>query len=506
MSPLALVSVSDKKNIIPFCKELVEKFNYKILSSGGTAKHLIEAKIPVIKVADFTNSPEILGGRVKTLHPKIHGGILAKRTDEEHKKDIEANNLELIDLVVVNLYPFKKTVDQGAKWEDAIENIDIGGPSMIRSAAKNHKDVSVLVDPSQYQNFLEESKKGELKDSYKAKLALEAFQHTADYDTAISNWIRKERDLQSSKHIESYPLIKTLRYGENPHQKAFWYGLSNIGWNSAEQLQGKELSYNNLIDLDAAVSTVKEFPDEPAAVVIKHTNPCGVAIGETIDSALTRALDSDRVSCFGGIIALNREVNTECANEITGAFYECIVAPSFSNEAKEILAAKKNLRLLELDIDNMQLKPYNVRSILGGVLVQEKDNEPANIDDWKVVSERQPTDQERIDLTFAWKVCRHVRSNAILVASDGATLGVGAGQMNRVGSAKIALTSYTQVSGAALASDGFFPFGDTVRLAYDYGIKALIQPGGSIKDQESIDACNELNMTMIFTGKRHFLH
>ena len=251
---------------------------------------------------------------------------------------------------------------------------------------------------------------------------------------------------------------------------------------------------------------MKEFPDEPAAVVIKHTNPCGVAIGKTIESALTRALDSDRVSAFGGIIALNREVNTECANELIGAFYECIVAPSFSDEAKEILAAKKNLRLLELDIDNMQLKPYNVRSILGGVLVQEKDNEPVNTDDWKVVSERQPTDQERIDLTFAWKVCRHVRSNAILVASDGATLGVGAGQMNRVGSAKIALTSYTQVSGAALASDGFFPFGDTVRLAYDYGIKALIQPGGSIKDQESIDACNELNMTMILTGKRHFLH
>ena len=259
MSPLALVSVSDKKNIIPFCKELVEQFNYKILSSGGTAKHLIEAKIPVIKVADFTNSPEILGGRVKTLHPKIHGGILAKRTDEEHKKDIEANNLELIDLVVVNLYPFKKTIDQGAKWEDAIENIDIGGPSMIRSAAKNHKDVSVLVDPSQYQNFLEESKKGELKDSYKAKLALEAFQHTADYDTAISNWIRKERGLQSSKYIESYPLIKTLRYGENPHQKAFWYGFSNIGWNSAEQLQGKDLSYNNLLDLESALSTVLEL-------------------------------------------------------------------------------------------------------------------------------------------------------------------------------------------------------------------------------------------------------
>jgi len=238
---------------------LVEKFNYKILSSGGTAKHLIEAKIPVVKVSDFTNSPEILGGRVKTLHPKIHGGILAKRTDNEHKKDIVDNHLELIDLVVVNLYPFKKTIEKGSKWEDAIENIDIGGPSMIRSAAKNHKDVSVLVDPSQYQEFLEESKKGELNESFKAKLAFEAFQHTADYDTAISNWISKERGLQSSKYIESYPLIKTLRYGENPHQKAFWYGLSNIGWNSAEQIQGKELSYNNLLDLESALSTVLEF-------------------------------------------------------------------------------------------------------------------------------------------------------------------------------------------------------------------------------------------------------
>ena len=312
--------------------------------------------------------------------------------------------------------------------------------------------------------------------------------------------------LNASKLLTGLEFKQSLRYGENPQQNATWCVYPDHGLSSANQLQGKELSYNNLIDLEAAISTVQEFKGEPAAVVIKHTNPCGVAIGDTIDSALTRALDSDRVSCFGGIIALNREVNAACATEIIGAFYECIVAPKFDDEAKEILSTKKNLRLLELDLDNMKVKPYNVRSILGGVLVQEKDNEPVNIDDWKVVSDRQPTDQERIDLTFAWKVCRHVRSNAILVASDGATLGVGAGQMNRVGSAKIALNAYTQVSGAALASDGFFPFGDSVRLAYDYGIKAVIQPGGSIKDQESIDACNELNMTMIFTGKRHFLH
>ena len=311
--------------------------------------------------------------------------------------------------------------------------------------------------------------------------------------------------LDSSKLLTGLKFKQSLRYGENPQQNATWCVYPEHGLSSANQLQGKELSYNNLIDLDAAVSTVKEFPDEPAAVVIKHTNPCGVAIAETIDSALTRALDSDRVSCFGGIIALNREVNAACAAEITKAFYECIVAPSFSDEAKEILTAKKNLRLLELDIDNMQLKPYNVRSILGGVLVQEKDNDLVNLDDWKTVTERQPTTQEVIDLTFAWKVCRHVRSNAILVAKNGATIGVGAGQMNRVGSANIALNS-GDVNGAALASDGFFPFGDSVRLANDYGIKAVIQPGGSIKDQESIDACNELGMTMIFTGKRHFLH
>jgi len=356
MSPLALVSVSDKKKIIPFCKKLVEQFNYKILSSGGTAKHLIEAKIPVIKVADFTNSPEILGGRVKTLHPKIHGGILAKRTDEAHKKEIEANNLELIDLVVVNLYPFKKTVDQGATWEDAIENIDIGGPSMIRSAAKNHIDVSVLVDPSQYQNFLEEIKKGELKDSYKAKLALEAFQHTADYDTAISNWIRKERDLQSSKYIESYPLIKTLRYGENPHQKAFWYGLNNIGWNSAEQLQGKELSYNNLLDLESALSTVLEFgytekdeltTDMFASVVLKHNNPCGASLSSSASKAFLNALECDSVSAFGGIVAFNSNVDSKTAIHLKDIFLECVVAPSFDKEALEILKIKKNLRIIK---------------------------------------------------------------------------------------------------------------------------------------------------------------
>ncbi len=517
MSPLALVSVSDKKNIIQFCKELVEQFNYKILSSGGTAKHLIEAKIPVIKVADFTNSPEILGGRVKTLHPKIHGGILAKRTDEEHKNDIEANNLELIDLVVVNLYPFKKTVDQGAKWEDVIENIDIGGPSMIRSAAKNHKDVSVLVDPSQYQNFLEESKKGVLNYSYKAKLALEAFQHTADYDTAISNWISKERGLQSSKYIESYPLIKTLRYGENPHQKAFWYGLSNIGWNSAEQLQGKELSYNNLLDLESALSTVLEFDyvekdelktDKFGSVILKHNNPCGASISNSASQAFLNALECDSVSAFGGIVAFNSNVDRETAMHLKDIFLECVVAPSFDEEALEILKVKNNLRILKFSKDKLPQKNQTAtKSIMGGLLVQDTDVSEEKTESWISVTNKNPSNQMNLDLNFAWKICKHVKSNAIVIAKDQKTIGIGAGQMNRVGAAKIALKAAGKLcSEAVLASDGFFPFADTVELANEYGIKAIIQPGGSLRDQESIDMCNSKGISMVFTKKRHFLH
>jgi len=517
MSPLALVSVSDKKNIIPFCKELVEQFNYKILSSGGTAKHLIEAKIPVIKVADFTDSPEILGGRVKTLHPKIHGGILAKRTDEAHKRDIEANDLELIDLVVVNLYPFKKTVDQGSKWEDAIENIDIGGPSMIRSAAKNHKDVSVLVYPSQYQNFLEESKKGKLKELYKAKLALEAFQHTADYDTAISNWIRKERDLQCSKYIESYPLIKALRYGENPHQKAFWYGLSNIGWNSAEQLQGKDLSYNNLLDLESALSTVLEFGYEDkdelatnkiASVILKHNNPCGASLSNSPSQAFLNALECDSVSAFGGIVAFNSDVDSETAIHLKDIFLECVVAPSFDEKALEILKVKKNLRILKLSKDQLPKKNQtSTKSIMGGLLIQDTDDSQEKTESWISVTNKNPSNQMNLDLNFAWKICKHVKSNAIVIAKDQKTIGIGAGQMNRVGAAKIALKAAGKLcSDAVLASDGFFPFADTVELANEYGIKAIIQPGGSLRDQESIDMCNKKGISMVFTQKRHFLH
>jgi len=517
MSPLALVSVSDKKNIIQFCKELVEKFNYKILSSGGTAKHLIEAKIPVVKVSDFTNSPEILGGRVKTLHPKIHGGILAKRTDNEHKKDIVENHLELIDLVVVNLYPFKKTIEKGAKWEDAIENIDIGGPSMIRSAAKNHKDVSVLVDPSQYQEFLEEIKKGGLNESYRAKLAFEAFQHTADYDTAISNWISKEKSLQSSKYIESYPLIKTLRYGENPHQKAFWYGLNKIGWNAAEQLQGKELSYNNLLDLESALSTVLEFgyaekdeltTDKFASVILKHNNPCGASISNSASQAFLNALECDSVSAFGGIVAFNSTVDSATAIHLKDIFIECVVAPSFDEGALEILKVKKNLRILKFSKDKLPKKNQNsTKSIMGGLLVQDTDDSEEKTENWISVTNKNPSNQINLDLNFAWKICKHVKSNAIVIAKDLKTIGIGAGQMNRVGAAKIALKAAGRLcSDAVLASDGFFPFADTVELANEYGIKAIIQPGGSLRDQESIDMCNLKGISMVFTQKRHFLH
>jgi len=388
---------------------------------------------------------------------------------------------------------------------------------MIRSAAKNHKDVSVLVGPSQYQNFLEESKKGELKDSYKAKLAFEAFQHTADYDTAISNWISKERDLQSPKYIQSYPLIKSLRYGENPHQKGFWYGLSNIGWNSAEKLQGKELSYNNLLDLESALSTVLEFGYEEkdilttknfASVILKHNNPCGASIGNSASQAFLNALKCDKISAFGGIVAFNSNVDSETAINLKEIFLECIVAPSFDIEALEILKIKKNLRILKLSKHKLLNKNQtSTKSIMGGLLVQETDESEDKTENWISVTKKIPSNQMNLDLNFAWKICKHVKSNAIVIAKDQKTIGIGAGQMNRVGAAKIALKAAKGIcSGAVLASDGFFPFADTVELANDYGIKAIIQPGGSLRDQESIDMCNLKGISMVFTQKRHFLH
>ena len=517
MSPLALISVSDKTNIIAFSKVLVEEFGYKILSSGGTAKHLIDAKIPVIKVSEFTNSPEILEGRVKTLHPKIHGGILAKRTNKIHLNDVEKNNIDLIDLVVVNLYPFQQKIEANCSWEEAIENIDIGGPSMIRSAAKNHQDVSVLVNNNQYEKFIKELRKGTLMSSYKTELALRAFEHTASYDAAISNWLVKEKNLESNIHVKTYPFVKNLRYGENPHQKASWYGLNNIGWNAAKQLQGKELSYNNLLDLESAFSTVLEFEydqkqlsttNKYATVILKHNNPCGAALADSPSDSFRKALDCDSTSAFGGIVAFNNNVDLATAELLSNIFLECVVAPSFDKEALEILKNKKNLRLLQLKKENIKIdNKVTFKSILGGILKQDNDNAIDQPNEWSHVTKTKPSIEEFNDLRFSWKICKHVKSNAIVISKNQQTIGIGAGQMNRVGAAKIALDSAKEYSnGAVLASDGFFPFSDSVEIASQYGIKSIIQPGGSVRDQESIDMCNKLGISMIFTNKRHFLH
>lgn len=514
MAPTALLSVSDKRDLVPLAEGLLAQ-GYGLLSSGGTAAALAAAGLPVTKVAEHTGAPEILGGRVKTLHPRIHGGILARRDDPSHQADLEAQGITTIDVVVVNLYPFRATVaDPAVSWETAIETIDIGGPAMVRAAAKNHADVAVLTDPDQYPGFLEALAAGQVDATLRRRLALAAFAHTAAYDAAIAAWIDgRLADGPGQPLRLELPLRQVLRYGENPHQGARWFGESGVGWGAARQLQGKELSYNNLIDLEAALTTVAAFGygpgAEPAAVVIKHTNPCGVAIGADTAEALLRALDADRVSAFGGIVALNGPMDLAAAEHLAGLFLECVVAPSFAEEARQRLAAKANLRLLELDPAAVAgaAGALQLRSVLGGVLAQQADDGPADPDSWEVVSERQPSAQEWRDLRFAWQVVRHVRSNAILVARDGRTLGVGAGQMNRVGSARLALEAAGEAArGAVLASDGFFPFDDTVLLAAEHGIRAVIQPGGSKRDADSIAACNANDMVMVITGRRHFLH
>jgi phosphoribosylaminoimidazolecarboxamide formyltransferase/IMP cyclohydrolase len=541
MAPTALLSVSDKEGLVALAEGLLAH-GYRILSSGGTAAALAAAGLAVTKVAEHTGAPEILGGRVKTLHPRIHGGILAKRSDPAHQADLAAQAIDPIDVVVVNLYPFQRTVaDPQVSWETAVENIDIGGPAMVRAAAKNHADVAVLTDPAQYGGFLEALAAGGADEALRRRLALAAFAHTAAYDAAIATWLAARLG-EEAPAAESpgaiaadaipplqitLPARQSLRYGENPHQKALWYGSAAAGWGAARQLQGKELSYNNLLDLEAALATVREFGygdpagagsapggvvdpeiDLPAAVVVKHTNPCGVATGTGGAEALLRALDADRVSAFGGIVALNRAVDAAAAEHLAGLFLECVVAPAFEPAARERLAIKGNLRLLELDPAAIAAAGgQQLRSLLGGVLAQDLDNQSIDPAAWQVVSQRQPSEAEWADLRFAWRVVRHVRSNAIAVAAAGQSLGIGAGQMNRVGSAQIALAAAGErARGAVLASDGFFPFDDTVKLAASHGITAVIQPGGSVRDGDSIQACNALGLVMVTTGRRHFLH
>ena len=516
MAKLALLSVSDKTGLEPFAQRLVNDFGYSLVSSGGTAKALQAAGIPVTKVSDYTNSPEILGGRVKTLHPKIHGGILARPDEASDQADLAANDIQPIDLVVVNLYPFEQTVAKpDVTLAEAIEKIDIGGPTMVRSAAKNNKYVSILCKPSQYDDYLQElaDNGGNATQAARQRYALAAFEHTAAYDKAIVEYLSKQdadADASSSWAMEGNA-ISTLRYGENPHQKATWYqtGASTSGWAAGKILQGKALSYNNLVDLESARQIIAEFAEAdqpPAATVLKHNNPCGVALGDSLVEAYKAAYAGDSISAFGGIVAINRPLDAATAEEMTKTFLECIVTPQCTDEAKAVLAKKKNLRVLEM-ADLLTGPKETVKAIAGGFLVQDADDIVAVTDDWKIVTDAKPDAALMEELLFAWKVVRHVKSNAIVVTNKRATLGIGAGQMNRVGAAKIALEQAGEgTKGAVLASDGFFPFDDSVRNAAAAGIKAIVQPGGSMRDQDSIDAANELGIVMVMTGVRHFLH
>lgn len=510
MARLALLSVSDKTGLIDFARQLVEKFDFEIVSSGGTAQALKAEGIPVMKVAEYTGAPEILGGRVKTLHPKIHGGILARRDVPEDLVDLEQQQIRPIDLVVVNLYPFAATIAKpGVSLADAIENIDIGGPAMLRAAAKNFAHLTVLSNPDRYDDYLAEltQKQGQASIEFRQARALETFQHTATYDAAIAVYLAAQAG-EAANYQLSGQSLQSLRYGENPHQPAAWYqtGATPTGWTNAKIFQGKELSYNNLVDLEAARRIIAEFNETPAATIIKHNNPCGTALGDTLLAAYDRAYNADATSAFGGIVAVNRPLDADTATSMSKTFLECVVAPECTPEAAAIFATKKNLRVLTL-ADLATGTKDNVKIIAGGMLVQAADETIETTNTWQVVTTKQPTDAELQELLFAWKVCKHVKSNAIVVTKNRATIGVGAGQMNRVGSAKIALEQAGDLAqGATLASDGFFPFDDSVRTAAAAGITAIVQPGGSMRDHDSIAAANELGIIMVFTGIRHFLH
>jgi len=514
MARLALLSVSNKTGIIDLARSLVEEFSFDLISSGGTAQALKEAGLLVTKVADYTGSPEILGGRVKTLHPRIHGGILARRDVAQDVTDLANNQIRPIDLVVVNLYPFEETIaKEEITLSEAIEQIDIGGPAMLRAAAKNFAHLTVLCDPAQYGEYLEELRQysGEPSLPFRQKCAQRGFLQTFSYDQAIASYLIQQSASEPTlpqQYTLSGKQLQSLRYGENPHQSAAWYqtGTTPTGWAGATKLQGKELSYNNLVDLEAARRIISEFTDSPAAAILKHTNPCGVALGSSLKEAFEKAVNADPVSAFGGIVALNRSIDAATATELTKIFLECVVAPGCEAEAQEILAAKSKVRVLILP-DLSSGPKETVKAIAGGFLVQAADEVVADASQWQVVTDRKPTDQELEELLFAWKVCKHVKSNAIVVSGDRATLGVGAGQMNRVGSVKIALEQAGEkAKGAILASDGFFPFDDSVKTAAASGIAAIVQPGGSMRDQDSINAANQLGLVMVLTGIRHFLH
>lgn len=507
----ALVSVSDKSGLVEFVGGL-QSLGWEIIATGGTQRLLEEKGIKTIGISDVTGFPEICDGRVKTLHPKVHGGLLARRDDESHLAALRDNGIEFIDMVCVNLYPFRETIaKEGVTMEDAIENIDIGGPSMLRSAAKNYRDVTVVCDPSDYVQVLAEiEQSGNTSLETRLSLSAKAYTHTAEYDACIATFMREKAGL-SEKLFLQFDIQQGLRYGENPHQSAKFYRDSQTRAFSlayAEQLGGKELSYNNIQDANAALNIVREF-DEPFCVALKHMNPCGAAVGTTIEEAWTAAYEADKVSIYGGIVAVNRELTAEVAMGMKPIFLEIVMAPAFSDEALEILSTKKNLRLLKVDMTRTDEKINQYISVNGGLLVQQLDTQTKQVVADMCVTEAKPTPEQMIDLNFGWRVVKHVKSNAIAVVKDGHTVGVGAGQMNRVGSAEIALkeaqaAGFTE--GLVLASDGFLPFDDTVALAAQYGVTAIVQPGGSIRDEDAIKKANELGVTMLFTGMRHFKH
>ena len=511
----ALISVSDKKGILDLGKRLA-KLGVEILSTGGTARALREASVPVKDVSDFTGFPEMLDGRVKTLHPRVHGGILGRATDE-HRKQMLEHGIDAIDLVVVNLYPFRETVARGASFDEVIENIDIGGPAMVRSAAKNHERVAVVVDPADYERVLGEIEtRGEISQALRFELCRKAFAHTAAYDGAIASHLGRLSeggaaiaDFPATMH-PSLHLDRLLRYGENPHQKAAFYAWdapSGMSLAHADVIQGKELSYNNLLDLDAAMKLCAEF-SLPVACIIKHTNPCGVAVSRKgVAEAYRLARETDPVSAFGGIVAFNRKVEEDLAKAMAEVFLECIVAPEFSPEALKVFSAKKNLRLLRAAIAGVVPGQLDMRAVSGGVLVQASDNSTCAASAGKVVSERKPNQTELDDLDFAWRVSKHVKSNAIVFGGGGRTLGVGAGQMSRVDSVKLAVSqAQLPLQGSVLASDAFFPFRDGLDEAAKAGVTAVIEPGGSVRDEEVIAAANQHKIALVFTGERHFRH
>ena len=511
----ALVSVSDKDGIVDFCSSLSDGFGIEIISTGGTLKTLLDAGINAIDISQHTGFPEMMDGRVKTLHPKVHGGILARR-DIDQQVMLE-NEIKEIDLVIVNLYPFIETIaKENTTLETAIENIDIGGPSMVRSAAKNNLYVGVVVEPNDYEKILQEIKAndGSLTLDTRRNLAAKAFSHTANYDSAISDYLNRKQTTKPEYMFGRYQLKQELRYGENPHQSAaFYVNTSQSKGNnvsSAKQIQGKELSYNNIADTDAAYECVKVF-SEPACVIVKHANPCGIALGSTIKDAYEKAFASDETSAFGGIIAFNRSLDQSTTDKIIeNQFVEVIIAPGVDHQARQILSKKENVRLLDAKELGGPAKEPKILSVNGGLLIQDNDLAVITSEDLEVVSERKPSKDEIDNCLFAWKVCKFVKSNAIVYTKDNQTIGIGAGQMSRIDSAQIAASKAEErgfeTQGCSMASDAFFPFRDGIDAAAKIGITSVIQPGGSMRDQEVIDAANEAGMAMLFTGVRHFRH